>query len=161
MIFVTVGSQKFQFNRLLQAVDELVENGTITEEVYAQSGACDYIPKHYKYEPFLDREQFAKVMGQCDLVITHGGTGTIVNALKAGKKVIAVPRLEKYGEHVDDHQLQLIAEFLKNGFISSCEDMDQLANVLSETRTKQYNKYVSNTQRYLDVITEFIETEFS
>ena len=36
MIFITLGSQKFQFNRLLKKVDDLIESGVIKEEVFAQ-----------------------------------------------------------------------------------------------------------------------------
>ena len=58
MIFITLGSQKFQFNRLLKAVDELVAAGKIKDEVFAQIGYSDYKPTNYKYEQFLDREKF-------------------------------------------------------------------------------------------------------
>ena len=111
MIFVTLGSQKFQFNRLLIEMDRLVVNGIIKEEVFAQIGYSDYKPKNYKFKKFLDRDEFINITDKCDKVITHGGTGAIVGAVKQGKKVIAVPRLKKYGEHVDDHQLQIITEY--------------------------------------------------
>ena len=109
-IFITLGSQKFQFNRLLKAVDELCEKGTVdAEDVFAQIGYSDYLPKNFSYKKFLDRDEFSNEMEKANIVITHGGTGAIIGAVKKGKKVIAVPRLAKYGEHVDDHQLQLIA----------------------------------------------------
>ena len=105
-IFITLGSQKFQFNRLLKAIDELCEKGTVdAEDVFAQIGYSDYLPKNFSYKKFLDRDEFSKEMGKADIVITHGGTGAIIGAVKKGKKVIAVPRRAKYGEHVDDHQL--------------------------------------------------------
>ena len=113
MIFVTLGSQKFQFNRLLIAIDELIERKVINEEVYAQTGYSDYKPKFYKYKYFMDRDEFADYETKANIVITHGGTGAIIGAVKKGKKVIAVPRLKKYGEHVDDHQVQIV-EQLKN-----------------------------------------------
>ena len=61
MIFVTLGSQKFQFDRLLKAVDELIENKTIIEDVFAQTGYSDYEPKNYLYKKFLDHEEFASM----------------------------------------------------------------------------------------------------
>lgn len=111
-IFITLGSQKFQFNRLLIAVDKLCEKKVISgEDVFAQTGYSDYVPRNYSYNNFLDRDEFSVEMGKADIVITHGGTGAIIGAVKKGKKVIAVPRRAKYGEHVDDHQLQLIKQF--------------------------------------------------
>ena len=105
MIFVTTGSQKFQFNLLLKEVDELVEKKVICESVFAQIGYSD------AYTDFLNQQEFVEKLLGCDMVITHGGTGVIIRAVKNGKKVIAVPRLVKYGEHVDDHQIQLLNQF--------------------------------------------------
>ena len=62
-IFITLGSQIFQFNRLLKAVDELCEKKIIkSQNVFAQIGYSDYIPKNYKYENFLDRDKFCMEM---------------------------------------------------------------------------------------------------
>lgn len=151
MIFITLGSQKFQFNRLLKAVDEL----ELDEEVFAQTGYSDYKPVNYDYKEFLDREEFAEMIGRADIVITHGGTGAIISAAKKGKKVIAVPRLAKYREHVDDHQLQLIEQFKELNLICACED-GNLAKALEEVKNTKYKEYVSNTQRIIRSIEEFI-----
>ena len=119
MIFITLGSQKFQFNRVLKVVDDLVVNG-LDDDIFAQIGYSDYKPHYYEYKEFLDREEFDSVMDKADIVITHGGTGAIIGGIKKGKKVIAVPRLAQYGEHVDDHQLQLIGQFEELGLICTC-----------------------------------------
>ena len=60
MIFITLGSQKFQFNRLLRAADELIASGALQEEVFAQTGYSDYQPQHYAFQPFLNREEYAE-----------------------------------------------------------------------------------------------------
>lgn len=156
MIFITLGSQKFQFNRLLKAVDNLVEMEIITDEVFAQIGYSDYQPKCYPFEHFLDREQFAEWEANADIVITHGGTGAIIGALKKGKKVIAVPRLAKYGEHVDDHQLQLIEQFTKSGLICSCDGVDKLGETIENIRLMTFDKYQSNTKKYLESIDKYV-----
>lgn len=156
MIFVTVGSQKFQFNRLLKAVDDLLENGTIDEEVFAQTGYSGYKPRYYQYKPFLDRDEFADWESRADIVITHGGTGAIIGAVKKRKKVIAVPRLAKYGEHVDDHQTQLIAEFKEQNLICGLDDCDQLADGVHYVKTHKFNSYVSNTNEIINSIEQYI-----
>ena len=158
MIFVTLGSQKFQFNRLLKKIDELIEDGTITEPVFAQTGASDYIPKHYAYQPFLDREAFARQMSLCETVITHGGTGAIIGAVKKGKKVIAVPRLAKYGEHVDDHQLQLIEQFREQNLICGLQSCEELGAALRRIRTADFDTYTSNTEQIINHIALFLQT---
>lgn len=156
MILVTVGSQKFQFNRLLKKIDELVEKKVITEEVFAQVGASDYKPKNYQYVDFMAQTEFNKKLDECDLLITHAGTGVIVNAVKKDKKVIAIPRLQKYGEHVDDHQIQLIKQFDELNFIEPCYQIDDLEIKIKRTENKKYNKYTSNTDTIIDSIKKYI-----
>lgn len=158
MIFITLGSQKFQFNRLLKKVDELIDAGVIKDEVFAQVGASDYVPRNYQYTQFMDREAFSAKMDECSAVITHGGTGVIIGAVKKGKKVIAVPRLAKFGEHVDDHQLQLLHQFDELGIILVCYDTDKLDEIYESMFTTELKPYISNTQVILDSIDEFIQS---
>lgn len=156
MLFITLGSQKFQFNRLLKAVDDLVEQGIVTDEVFAQIGYSDYVPRHYAYKDFLDRDEFAHYQDLADTVITHGGTGAIIGAAKKGKKIIAMPRLAKYGEHVDDHQLQLIGEFDRMQIILACYDEKKLGEVYRSLETAQLRHYQSNPGAILDSIDAYI-----
>ena len=157
MIFVTLGSQKFQFNRLLKELDRLLEEKLIDEEIFAQIGASDYKPRNYKYKEFIDRDEFKEMMDKSDIIIAHGGTGAIITAVKKEKKVIAIPRLVKYEEHVDDHQIQLIDEFKELNLIYPVYDEKDLEKAIKEIREKEYNKYISNTQTIIDDIENFIE----
>lgn len=156
MIFVTLGSQKFQFNRLLRKIDELILSGVIKEDVFAQTGSSDYIPQTFPYKAFLDRNEFADQLNMCNTVITHGGTGAIIGAVKKGKKVIAVPRLVKFGEHIDDHQLQLLKEFEDMGIIEACFDLDNLEIAIITSKHKDYSAYTSNTSVIIDDINNYI-----
>lgn len=156
MIFVTVGSQKFQFNRLLIEIDRLVEEGKITEEVFAQTGYSDYEPKNYKYKNFLDRDKFANIMSKCDKVITHGGTGAIIGAVKREKKVIVVPRLAEFGEHVDDHQLQILSEFEKLEFIIPNRKIEELQHSVKLSEDFNFKRYKSNTETIISSIEKII-----
>lgn len=159
-IFITLGSQKFQFNRLLKAVDELCEKEKIVaEDVYAQIGYSDYLPKNFRYKKFLDRDEFSAEMSRADIVVTHGGTGAIIGAVKQGKKVIAVPRRAKYGEHVDDHQLQLVEQFKELQLICECDDAEKIGDALEIVQKTTYKEYVSNTQRIINSIENFIENK--
>lgn len=157
MIFITLGSQKFQFNRLLKAVDKLVEDKIILEDIFAQTGYSDYRPEHYEYKPFLNHDEFSDMEARADIVITHGGTGAIMGAVKKEKKVIAVPRLSKYGEHVDDHQMQLLKEFDRMGIILVCYDIDQLGKLYKEIGTVKLNSYISNQKTIFESIDAFLK----
>lgn len=156
MIFITTGSRSFQFNRLLEAVDKAIENGAITDEVFAQIGSSNYLIRNYKYKEFLNRGEFNEIMKNCDIVLTHGGTGVIVNAVKMGKRVVAVPRLAKYLEAVDDHQLQLIQAFEKLGMVTACYDSNEIGKAIEEAKCKEVKPYVSNTQTIIDSINAMI-----
>ena len=156
MIFITLGSQKFQFNRLLKAVDQQVADGKITTPIFAQIGASDYIPVNYPFKNYVDRDEYSKRMEQADIIITHGGTGAIISALKKGKKVIAVPRLNEYGEHVDNHQIQLINEFTEMNLIHGCMDCDDLWKAIDEVMDREFRSYKSNTNRIIESIDKFI-----
>lgn len=157
MIFVTLGSQKFQFNRLLKKLDDIVKNGNIKDEIFAQIGYSNYKPKNYQYKEFMDREEFKQMMEKSDIIIAHGGTGAIITAVKQGKKVIAVPRLAKYGEHVDDHQIQLVTEFENSGIISAVYDLENLESELLNIHEKKFRSYKSNTDNIIESIEKFIE----
>ena len=156
MILISVGSQKFQFNRLLKEIDKLIEKKIITEEVFAQIGVSDYKPKNYEYVDFMTQDDFSKKMEEANLIITHAGTGVIVNAVKKEKKVIGIPRLAKYEEHVDNHQIQLIDEFTSLGFIEPAYEINDLEVALENVKKKKYSKYVSNTDTIIQSIDQFL-----
>lgn len=127
MIFVTVGSRNYQFDRLFKKLDELYEDGTLSEELFAQIGTSTYKPKHYTFKAFITPEEFVEKIQEASIVVSHGASGSIMKALNAGKKVIAVTRLEKYNEHINDHQIQNNEAFSSNGYVLMADlEMDDL-----------------------------------
>ena len=125
-IFVTVGSRNYPFDRLFKKLDELCKQGVIKGEMFAQVGTSTYQPKHYEFKDFISQEEFAERVAWADIVVSHGASGSIMKALNAGKKVIAVTRLAKYGEHINDHQIQNNEAFAKNGYVLAVLEMDEL-----------------------------------
>ena len=160
MIFITLGSQKFQFNRLLQAVDQLIAQKIIIDQVFAQIGYSDYTPKYYGFQSFLDRKDFDEMEEKADIIITHGGTGAVINAVKKGKKVIAIPRLVRYGEHVDDHQLQVIQQLAHMNILCACIDCTELGQALRTVQVTEYSPYQSSTQAFINAINHFLANNF-
>ncbi len=158
MIFVTVGSQKFPFNRLLKKVDEMVQNHTIAELVYMQTGVSDYVPACCQYQNFCNQTEFAEKMETCSIVITHGGTGTIIDAVRRGKKTIVVPRFARYGEHVDDHQIQLVSRFHEMNLVHACFDVEKLPEAVQIVRDHTYDTFPSNTEVFITSVDECIRT---
>ena len=138
-------------------MDKLIDKNVINDEVFAQTGCSDYRPENYKYKQFLDRNEFEEWENKCDIMITHGGTGAIIGAVKKGKKVVAVPRLAKYGEHVDDHQMQLLKQFEDMDIIESCYDLNKLGEAIDAVKRNKYREYISNTERFINHINSFLE----
>lgn len=126
-IFVTVGSRNYQFDRLFVKLDELFEQGILSGDLFAQIGTSSYKPKHYEYKDFISQDEFLERVQWADLVVSHGASGSIMKALNAGKKVLAVTRLEKYNEHINDHQIQNNEAFASNGYVLA--DMGELTDL--------------------------------
>lgn len=157
MIFVALGTQKFQFNRLLQMVDQLIGEGKIDEPVFAQVGNSDYEPKNYKYASFLDKSEFEEKIRNCDVLITHSGVATIIAGLKNSKKVIVVPRLSKYGEHVDNHQVQIAQSFSKQNYVMMYEESNELELLIKEAKAHEFAKYISQRQQMIKTIRDYLD----
>ena len=156
MILITLGTQKFQFNRILKEIDYLVEIGLIKDEVFAQTGGSDYKPKHYEYKNFLDKDEMRKLQNEADIIITHGGTGSIIEAISLHKKVIVIPRLVKYGEHVDDHQKEITSEFSKHGYVIAVEDEKGILDAIKQAKTFEFKEYKSSPEGLINEIEKLI-----
>lgn len=149
MIFVTVGTQDKQFTRLIRGVENAVITGKITDEVIVQAGNTNYESDYLKILNYVPFEEFNKYLAASDIIITHGGVGSILNALKLKKKVIAIPRLKKFGEHINDHQLQVIKKMTEQGYILSCEDENDIADKIKEADDFVVKEYNSNTEKFI------------
>lgn len=156
MILVTLGTQDKSFKRLLDNIQEQIEKGNIKDKVIVQAGFTKYTSNDMEIFDLIDREQFTKLISQCDLLITHGGVGSILTGLKNNKKVIVCPRLAKYKEHMNDHQVQIVENFYQAGYILKYNEDDDLAIVLKKVKTFKPKKYQSNTETIIKIIDDFI-----
>lgn len=156
MIFVILGTQKFQLNRLLKLIDEEIEKGRLTESVFAQIGNSNYIPQNYEWVKFLDKDKFEQKINESDIVITHSGVGSIITAINSQKPVIVFPRLKEYKEHVDDHQLEIADAFSKKEFVIKYREDMALSEQISNARRFKFKGYESKTEQIIDLIDEFI-----
>ncbi len=159
MILVTLGTQDKDFSRLLRSIDKEIQNGNIKDQVIVQAG---FTSKNYKSDnmeifDLIDRDEFNEYVKKCDYLITHGGVGSILNGLKNNKKIIACPRLFKYKEHVNDHQVQIVNEFSKKGFILAYNDGDDLGKIINKLKSFKPKKFVSNTDNFIKLISDYID----
>jgi UDP-N-acetylglucosamine transferase subunit ALG13 len=135
MVFVTVGTHEQPFDRLVRAVDELVADRILEDEVFIQTGYCTYVPKRCRWQKFIPSSEMREHMAEADVVITHGGPSSFIEAIAVGKVPVVVPRCERFGEHVNDHQVnfvRMVAERL--GGIVPVYDTANLATAIEEAR---------------------------
>ena len=159
MILVTLGTQDKKFYRLLYELERLKEKNIITEEIVVQAGcSSDFRSKYMKIFDLIPMDDFNKLMKKCSLLITHGGVGSIVDGLKNDKKIIAVARLKKYGEHTNDHQVQIIENFSNMGYILPLYDISKLEKMINKARTFKPKKYISNTDNMINLVDELINS---
>lgn len=133
MIFVTVGTHEQGFERLIEKVDDLVRDGKIKEDVVMQIGFTQYKPKYCKWQKLFPYSEMKEMMQKARIVITHGGPASFIMALQEGKTPIVVPRMAKYNEHVNDHQVDFslaVNERYKNLIV--VEDVENLGNIISD-----------------------------
>lgn len=157
MILVTLGTQDKSFKRLLEEVDKLIEDKIITDEVIVQAGSTKYESANMKIFDLIPKDEFEKLMKDARIIITHAGVGSILTGLLNNKKVIAVPRLKKYGEHVNDHQLEIIEVFTGKGYILGCREVDDLKSSFMEIPKFKPKKYQETTENLVKYIATFIE----
>ena len=161
MIFVTVGSRGYAFNRLFEKLDELYDAKILTEPTVAQIGSSTYVPRNYRYVDFLSPQEFDEHVAQADIVVSHGASGSIMKALHAHKKVIGVSRLRKYMEHINDHQVQCNEAFASGHYIVMADP--ELTN-LGECFRKIYANEVElvpwvnkNPMAIVNLVDDFIQ----
>lgn len=125
MIFVTVGTLHYPFDRLMRSVRALPVG-----EVVVQHGPADPPPGVARAEAFMPFDELKEAIEEADVVVTHAGCGTIAVATRAGHTPVVLPRLKRYGEHVDDHQLELAGALADEGKVIVISDGKDLSEVV-------------------------------
>lgn len=157
MIFVSLGTNDKSFERLLRTIDNEIQLGNIKDKVIVQSGYTKYSSNNMDIVDLMPMDKFNKCINDCDILITHGGVGTILDGLKKGKKIIAFPRLSKYQEHVNDHQVEIIDEFYNSGFILTGE-VKEVSSLIKECSSFNPKSYKSNNYKFNKLISDTIDS---
>jgi len=138
LILVLCGTQKQQFTRMISTVEKIANQ----HEIIVQAGHTEYTSPKMQIFDFITADEIAILYERADYIITHGGAGSMFQAVTAGKKTLVVPRLAKYEEHVDNHQLQLAEKLAKLGYLQVFHDGDDIEMVFADLQNftpKQYH----------------------
>ena len=158
MILVTVGTENFPFNRFMKWVEELIQQNHIPqeEEIIVQYGSCTFIPNSTKLYTLLPKEKFEQLLSQARLIIAHCGEGTIDTLAKINVPFVLVPRSHQFGEHVDDHQMEL-AEALAQQGVAIAKTIEDLKQFVAHPSLSNVSVAPSDYYAYAS---QLIEKEF-
>lgn len=156
MILVLLGTQNNSFHRLVEEIEKLIQKGKIKEEVVIQAGYTKVTSQKIKVLEFISQEKLEEWQNRADIIITHGGVGSIMQCITKGKKVIAVPRLKKYEEHVNDHQKEIVELFNEKGYIIGTKEVEELEQALEQVKNFEPKPYTKNNEKILKIIEDFI-----
>ncbi len=157
MILVLLGTQHNEFKRLLEKIEEAIDNGFIKERVVVQAGYTKYKTDKMKVFDMISKEVLNNLVDEANIVITHGGIGSIIMALKKHKKVIAVPRLHEFNEHVNDHQRQIVNIFNEKNYLIGLQNVEDLPEALKQIETFEPEEYKGNHKKIMKIIEDFID----
>ncbi len=135
LLFATVGAI-LPFDRLVSMVAELKARGEIPEEVLIQTGQGGLAPDGLTTVETLPFADMQATLKDADLVVCHGGTGSLITALRQGCRIVAVPRLFELGEVYDDHQAEITEAFTARGMIAMAKTVDDLSAALKTVRER-------------------------
>jgi len=157
MIFVTVGTHYQGFERLIKKMDEIAAK--INDEVIMQIGHTNYHPRNAKWFSFLEKENdILQLYKDSEIVVAHGGAGTLLTALILNKKLIIVPRLKRYKEHIDNQQFELARLLERNKQALCVYDINMLEEKIKNAKTlpiiqqQRKNDLVDFISKYIEEI---------
>jgi UDP-N-acetylglucosamine transferase subunit ALG13 len=153
-VFVVVGNARQPFRRLLEAVDDLAGTPLLRgSHVVLQTGHDrEFEAVHCDQQDFFPPPRFEELMARADVVICHGGNGTIFDALRAGKRPVVMPRRRQYGEHLNDHQLDLVRAFNSERRIFAAYEPEELPEAVRQARSVPGDLLDSTPSRMITLV---------
>lgn len=151
MIVVTVGTNEAPFDRLLRAFD----GQSVDEELLVQHGPSKIRPVGAACVEFLAYDDLAAAIGRARVVVTHAGVGSIMTALANGKRPVVLPRLRRFGEAVDDHQVSLGRRLDAAGLVTLVESADDVVNAV-ETSSPSSTVELGANPRLVAELKEYV-----
>ena len=158
MIFVVLGTWEMPFTRPLIEIDAALRAGLLPTPVVVQSGKTDFVSPQMTLTPFFDKHELERKYEDASLIICQAGVGSIMQGLRKHKKVIAIARLSKFDEHIDDHQLEILDVFSKSGAVLAWQGNGDLSEVLRRAETFVSAGYPFGQEKISAEILHFLDS---
>lgn len=157
MILVLLGTFKIEFSRPIIAIENAIKNGEVKEELIVQAGHTEYTSELLTIRSFFEPKELDDLYERAEIVVTHAGVGSILRGFRMNKKIIAIPRLYKFKEHVDDHQIDILEEFSRCNYLIPWNENDKFKDLLSKVRKFEPSKFVSNKKDLEGFLINYID----
>nr|WP_294901011.1 PssE/Cps14G family polysaccharide biosynthesis glycosyltransferase [uncultured Pedobacter sp.] len=157
MILVLLGTFTIEFSRPIIAIENAIKGGDIKEEVIVQAGHTKFSSEFLTVRSFIEPKELDELYERAEIIVTHGGVGSILRSFRMNKKIIAIPRLYKFKEHVDDHQLDILEEFSKLNYLIYWHENDKFSDVLAKARQFQPSPFVSTKKDLEGFLINYID----
>lgn len=157
MILVLLGTFMVDFSRPLVAIEKIVQSREIDNNFIVQAGHTKFRSSVLEIRTFIEPSELDDLYVKAELIITHAGVGSILKGIRMRKKIIAIPRLSKYSEHVDDHQLDILNEFENRGYLIPWKENDNIATLIENAKLFVPQPFVSNRQDLEQYLIDYIE----
>ena len=157
MILVLLGTFHIEFTRPLIAIEKAIITQKIHEKIVVQNGHTIFKSDYLTMVPFFSPIELDNLYNEANLIVTHAGTGSILKGIKKGKKVIAIPRLKKLNEHLDDHQLEILEQFAKCNYILPWNENEKFETILKKAETFIPSAYKSSKSNLVNYLIDYID----
>lgn len=134
--FIAVGSHPVPFDRLLAAVDRAIAAGVLPRPVLAQVGPGSLTSSSAENRVSLTPAAFAEAISSHKVVVCHAGAGVMAAAIREGRRPLVMARRSNMGEHVDDHQADLLRKLSELDLIVELEDEITVDQVTKSERPR-------------------------
>jgi UDP-N-acetylglucosamine transferase subunit ALG13 len=155
LVFATVGAT-LPFDRLVEGIAQLKREGLVPERLIVQTGIGGATPDGIDTVESVPFDEVQRLLKQASIVLCHGGTGSLITALREGCHVIAMPRLAALGEHYDDHQAEITKAFASRGLIMVANSVDELRDKIAEARVRSPVAATSDPQALMSFLRELL-----
>ena len=156
MIFLTVGTQ-FPFDRLVKSIDRIFGRNGGEEKIFAQIGNSSYRPCNFEAVPSLEKNLFDKHIREASCIISHAGIGTITMALKHDKPLLVMPRRQRYGEVVNDHQVDIAQAFEQRCYLLAAYSVEELPEKITALESFVPTKRITQVEAVVREISKFLD----
>ena len=151
-IFVICGTQKFPFSRLIHALNRLIEEGIYQPSDIVMQSQINKVKPLFKIYTLLPVEEFEQYMKEAEVVISHAGVNSIISCMKLHKPLLITPRRASFGEHVDNHQVEIASLMADKFEVTVDYDLDNLQQTLEIAKKKEYKPWVSDKNELITAL---------